>query len=83
MDDIAVSFFSEPHVQSRTRRVSFPHAARRDLHDAICRAMTGSEFFACYLTPDGSVIALDRQGVTIIPYRSDIDQRRTPSPLNA
>ena len=48
MDDIAVSFFSEPHVQSQTRRVSFPRAARHDLHDAICRAMTGSEFFACY-----------------------------------
>ena len=65
MDDIAVSFFSEPHAQSRTRRVSFPRAARPELHNAICRAMTGSEFFACYLTPDGSVIALDRQGVTV------------------
>jgi len=65
MDDIAVSFFSEPHVQSKTRRVSFPRAARHDLHDAICRVMTGSEFFDCYLTPDGSVVALDRQGVTI------------------
>lgn len=65
MDDIAVSFFSEPHVQSQTRRVSFPRAARRDLHDAICRAMTGSEFFACYRASDGNVIALDRQGITI------------------
>lgn len=33
--------------------------------DAICRAMTGSEFFACYRASDGSVIALDRQGITI------------------
>lgn len=65
MDDIAVSFFSEPYVQSQTRRVSFPRAARRELHDAICRAMTGSEFFACYTSPEGSVIALDRQGITI------------------
>ena len=65
MDDIAVSFFSEPHVQSQTRRVSFPRAARRELHDAICRAMTGSEFFACYTSPEGSVIELDRQGITI------------------
>lgn len=65
MDDIAVSYFSEPHAQSRTRRVSSPRAARSDLHDAIRRAMTGTEFFACYLTPDGSVVALDRQGVTI------------------
>jgi len=65
MDDIAVSFFSEPHAQSRTRRVSFPRAAGHQLHDAICRAMTGPEFFACYRAPDGQVIALDRQGFTI------------------
>ena len=65
MDDIAVSFFSEPHVQSQTRRVSLPRAARHDLHDAICRAMTGSEFFACHRASDGSVVALDRQGITI------------------
>ena len=65
MDDIAVSFFSEPHASSRTRRVSFPRAARRDLHDAICRAMVGSEFFACYLSPEGGVVALDRQEITI------------------
>ena len=65
MDDVAVSFFSEPHASSRTRRVSFPRAARRDLHDAICRAMVGSEFFACYLSPEGGVVALDRQGITI------------------
>lgn len=65
MDDIAVSFFSEPQASSRTRRVSFPRAARQDLHDAICRAMEGSEFFACYLNPEGGVVALDRQGITI------------------
>ena len=66
MDDIAVSFFSEPHACSRTRRVSFPRAARQDLHTAICRAMQGPEFFACYLSPDGDVVvALDRQGITI------------------
>ena len=65
MVDIAVSFFSEPQASSRTRRVSFPRAARQDLHDAICRAMEGSEFFACYLSPEGGVVALDRQGITI------------------
>ncbi len=65
MGDIAVSFFSEPQASSRTRRVSFPRAARQDLHDAICRAMEGSEFFACYLSPEGGVVALDRQGITI------------------
>ena len=65
MGDIAVSFFSDPQASSRTRRVSFPRAARQDLHDAICRAMEGSEFFACYLSPEGGVVALDRQGITI------------------
>ena len=65
MGDIAVSFFSEPQASSRTRRVSFPRAARQDLHYAICRAMEGSEFFACYLSPEGGVVALDRQGITI------------------
>ena len=65
MGDIAVSFFSEPHASSRTRRVSFPRATRQDLHCAICRAMQGPEFFACYLSPDGDVVALDRQGITI------------------
>ena len=65
MGDIAVSFFSEPHAGSRTHRVSFPRAARQDLHRAICRAMQGPDFFACYLSPDGDVVALDRQGITI------------------
>ena len=62
MGDIAVSFFSEPHAGSRTRRVSFPRAARQDLHRAICRAMQGPEFFCllpeprrrcCYTRPPG------------------------------
>ena len=65
MGDIAVSFFSEPHASSRTRHVSFPSAARQDRHRAICRAMQGTEFFACCLSPDGDVFALDRQGITI------------------
>ena len=65
MGDIAVSFFSEPQASSRTRRVSFTRAARQDLHDAICRAMEGSEFIACYLSPEGSVVALDHQGIKI------------------
>ena len=65
MSVVTVSFFSDLDVSSRTRRVSFPRAASRDLHDAICRAMVGSEFFACYLSPEGGVVALDRQGITI------------------
>ena len=65
MGDIAVSFFSYPHAGRRTRRVSSPRAGREGLHRAICRAMQGPEFFACYPGPDGDVVALDRQGITI------------------
>lgn len=65
MGDITVSFFSEPYASSRTRRVPFPRATRHELHDAIRRAMVSSEFFACYLNPEGGVVALDRQGITI------------------
>lgn len=65
MAEIAVSFFSEPSAKSRTRRVSFPHVTTPQLHQAIRETMRGTEFFACYLAPEGGVIALDRQGVTI------------------
>lgn len=65
MAEIAVSFFSEPNARSRTRRVSFPRVAKAELHQAIRKTMHGSEFFACYLAPEGGVIALDRQGITI------------------
>ena len=63
MVEIAVSFYSEPNAKSRTRRVSFPRVAKSQLHEAICETMRGSEFFACYLAPEGGVIALDRQGI--------------------
>ena len=62
MAEIAVSFFSEPYANSRTRCVL---VATSQLHAAICETMRLSEFFACYLAPEGGVIALDRQGVTI------------------
>ena len=65
MADIAVSFFSELNAESRTRRVSFPLAAKSQLHHAIRTTMQGSEFFACYMAPEGGVVALDRQGVTV------------------
>ena len=65
MAEIAVSFLSEPNAKSRTRRVSFPRAAKAELHQAIRKTMQSSEFFACYLAPEGGVIALDRQGIKI------------------
>ena len=65
MAEIAVSFFSEPNAESRTRRVSFPRVAESQLHHDIRSAMRGAEFFACYLAPQGDVVALDRQGVTV------------------
>ena len=65
MSEITVSYFSDLNVKSRTRRVSFPHVTTPQLHQAIRETMRGTEFFACYLAPEGGVIALDRQGVTI------------------
>jgi len=65
MAEIAVSFFREPNADSRTRRVSFPCAAPSQLHYDIRSAMRGREFFACYMAPEGGVVALDRQGVTV------------------
>ena len=65
MAKIAVSFFSDPNADSRTRRVSFPRVAQCQLHHDIRSAMQGSEFFACYMAPEGGVVALDRQGVTV------------------
>ena len=65
MAEIAVSFFSEPNADSRTRRVPFPRVALSQLHHDIRSAMQGSEFFACYVAPDGGFVALDRQGVTV------------------
>ena len=40
MAEIAVSFFSEPNAESRTRRVSFPHVAESQLHCDIRSAMS-------------------------------------------
>ena len=65
MAEIAVSFFSDPDADSCTRRVSFPRVALSQLHHDIPSDMQGSEFFACYMAPDGGVVALDRQGVTV------------------
>ena len=62
---ISISFFSDLDVSSQTRCVSFPHATRPALHMDIRKAMQSKEFFACYQTPDGGTIALDRQGVTV------------------
>ena len=65
MTDITISFFSYLNAASRTRRASFPHATRPTLHKDIRQSMEAQEFFACYYAPDGGIVALDRQGVTI------------------
>ena len=83
MGDIAVSFFSKPQASSRTRRVSFRRVACQDLHDAICRAMEGTEFFACYLNPECGVVALDRQAQSASDRSShgSHSQTSTPGPV--
>ena len=65
MSVVTVSFFSDLDVSSRTRRVSFPRAARPTLHMDIRQAMQSREFYACYITSDGGTVALERQGVTV------------------
>jgi hypothetical protein len=65
MTDITVSFFSDLNAAIRTRRVSFPRATRPMLHKDIRQSMEPQEFFACYHAPDGGIVALDRQGVTV------------------
>ena len=65
MAEIAVSFYSDPNAKCRTRHVSFPRVAKSQLHQAIRETMRSSELFACYLAPEGGVIALDRRGITI------------------
>ena len=61
MAETAVSFFSAPNVESRTRRVSFSRVAEKQLQYDIRMSMDNTEFFACYLAPEGGVVALDRR----------------------
>jgi hypothetical protein len=63
MAEIAVSFFSEPNAESRTRRVSFPHVAESQLHCDIRSAMQGTEFFACYMPPKVVSLRLTARGL--------------------
>ncbi len=65
MAEKAVSFFSEPNAESRSRRVSSPRIAGRQLQYDIRISIKNTEFFACYLAPEGGVVALYRKGVTI------------------
>ncbi len=50
---------------SRTRYVSLPQLVGDKLHMVICQMMDGGEFFARYHRPDGGVVDLDRQGVSV------------------
>ena len=62
MAEIAVSFFSAPNVESRTRRVSFSRVAEKQLQYDIRMSMDNTEFFACYLAPEGGFVALECKG---------------------
>ena len=65
MAEKAVFFFSEPNAESQARRVSSPRLAEIQLQYDIRISIKNTEFFACYLAPEGGVVALDRKGVTI------------------
>lgn len=68
MSVVTVSFFSDLDVSSRTRRVSFPRAARPTLHMDIRQAMQSREFYACYTTSDGGTLPLTARA---LPFASD------------
>ena len=65
MPVIKVSFFRDMSYDSHTRQVSLPHMVSDRLHMVICPMMQAGEFFACYHRPEGGVVALDKQGVSI------------------
>ena len=65
MAEIAVSVFSKPNAESRTRRICFPRVVERQLHYDIRMSIENTAFFAFYLAPEGGVVALDRHGVAI------------------
>jgi len=65
MQSVTVTFFSDLCLRSQTRIVSLPCIGRNRLHAAIRTIMRGPESFACYHHPDGSVVALDKEGVSI------------------
>ena len=65
MPDIKVSLFRDMSYDGRTHQLSLPHMVGNRLHMVICQMMQGGEFFACYHRPDGGVVALDRQGVSV------------------
>ena len=65
MPVIKVSFFRDMSYDSHTRHVSLPHMVSDRLYMVICQMMQAGEFFACYHQPEGCVVALDKQGVSI------------------
>ena len=65
MPVIKVSFFRDMSYDSHTRHVSLPHMVSDRLHMVIYQMMQAGEFFACYHRPEGGVVALDKQGVSI------------------
>jgi|TARA_Y100000385_G_scaffold178123_1_gene184156 hypothetical protein len=65
MQTLKVTFFKALNVQSKTRSVLINYEAIPALLTSITELMRPDEFFACFCDSSGSVIALDKDGVSV------------------
>lgn len=65
MQTLKVTFFKALNVKSRTRSVMINYEAFPKLITSITDLMCSDESFACFCDPSGSVIALDKDGVSV------------------
>lgn len=65
MRTLKVTFFKALNVQSKTRSVLINYEAVPNLLTSITELMRPDEFFACFCDSTGSVIALDKDGVSV------------------
>ena len=65
MQTLKVTFFKALNVQSKTRSVLMNNQSAPELITSISDIMRPDEFFACFQDSSGSVIALDKDGVSV------------------
>jgi len=65
MQTLKVTFFTALDVQSKTRSVLMNDEAFPHLMTSITEVMRPDELFACYCDASGSVVALDKDGVSV------------------
>ena len=65
MQTLKVTFFKALNVQSKTRSLLINYEASPNLLTLITELMRPDEFFACFYDSTGSVIALNKDGVSV------------------